>query len=223
MRLVLNTVAVEPDDRPWIQVLEDEGRHALLVNGAVQSISVGEAPPRRNQPHGYWSAMLPDIVPRRALVLGYGGGTLATLLRHRFPEVSIVGVDLEPGLARVGREYLGLDPGEVELVRADAITYVTECRERFDFVAVDLFRGHHPEARCFGTTFLRHLRRILEPGGRASFNVFEDSLLEERASRIDAVLPIARRTPVSGNVILLCVARRRRRAGASAPPVMSER
>ncbi len=145
VHLVLDTLPGTVGQGAILQVIDDEGRQALLVDGAVQSVSIAGGRWRHGFSHGYWPAMLPPLRPRRALLLGYGGGTLAALLRARFGQVEIVGVDLEPELAEVGRDRLGLDPGPVELVQGDAIAYAASCREHFELVAVDLFQGHEPD------------------------------------------------------------------------------
>src|SRR5258707_8421030 len=72
-----------------VRIGEDGGRAALLVDGVVQSIS----PEDGLIDGGYWAAMVPDERPRRALILGLGGGTLSTLLQVRWGELRIVGVD----------------------------------------------------------------------------------------------------------------------------------
>src|SRR5215212_3085627 len=72
-----------------VRLGEDRGRRALLVQGVVQSVGV-DGPGARE---GYWGHMLPDVRPSRALILGFGGGTLAHLLQDRFGPIHIVGVD----------------------------------------------------------------------------------------------------------------------------------
>src|SRR5436305_6912824 len=73
-----------------VQIGEDNGRAALLVDGVVQSIS----PEDGLASGGYWAAMVPPLRPRRVLILGLGGGTLARLMHARWgSSVAIVGVD----------------------------------------------------------------------------------------------------------------------------------
>ena len=46
------------------EVIDDGGRAALAIDGAVQSVAVGAGA----APSGYWPAMLPDHPPRDALL-----------------------------------------------------------------------------------------------------------------------------------------------------------
>ena len=74
-----------------VRLGEDDGRPVLLVNGAVQSVLADD-------PEGYWQRMVPDVKPRRALLLGLGAGTVARLLHERFGEVPLYArVDLAGG------------------------------------------------------------------------------------------------------------------------------
>ena len=92
---------------------------------------------------------------------------------------------------------------------ADAFEYVQSCERRFDFVAVDLFRGHHLAARAFGRPFLRSVRALLEPRGRVALNLFFDRNERERETRVATMFDIYKNHRIGGNVIIH--ARRRRR------------
>src|SRR3954454_19502731 len=78
---------------------EDGGRTALLVDGVVQSVAVSSP----DQADGYWWDMLPDVRPRRALLLGLGGGTVAQLLQQRFGDVALVGVESDERVLTLAR------------------------------------------------------------------------------------------------------------------------
>lgn len=182
-----------------VRIGEDGGRAALLVDGVVQSIS----PEDGLADGGYWAAMLPDLRPHRALILGLGGGTLARLLQARWGGVSIVGVDDDEDVLGVATElgWLPRDAG-LEVVRLDAFAYVQACRDRFDYVAVDLFRGERLERRAFGKPFLRRLRSMLEPHGRLAINLFSDRRTADRVARIAELFDLRDRRWVGGNVIV---------------------
>src|ERR687888_2211481 len=121
-----------------VRIGEEAGRTALLVDGVVQSIS----PEDGLATGGYWAEMLPANRPRHALILGLGGGTLARLLQARWgADMHIVGVDDDAAIVEtaVGAGWLG--GVSVDVVYADAFAYVQTCRDRFDYIAIDLFRG----------------------------------------------------------------------------------
>lgn len=179
---------------------EDEGRRVLLVDGSVQSVA---DPTRPSFDDGYWSAMVPDQRPSRALLLGLGVGTVARLLRARFGPVRLVGVDDDPGIIAVARRELA-DIRTLEIVEADAFRYVAESDERFDLACVDLYRGAQLQAQIIGRPFLRQLRGLLEPRGVATFNLFADRRAESRVHRLGRVLRVTRQIRVGKNLVVWC-------------------
>ena len=183
-----------------VTIGEDAGRTALLVDGVVQSIS----PEDGLATGGYWAAMLPRVRPRRALILGLGGGTLVRLIQARWGGgVSIVGVDDDPAIIETARSVGWLPDAGLELVLADAFAYVQACTARFDYVAVDLFRGEHVVGRVFTKPFLRRVRALLEPRGWLAINFFRDAREPSRRERISALgFDLRACTYVGGNVVV---------------------
>lgn len=181
-----------------IRLSEDDGRVVLLVDGVVQSIS----PEDGLVEGGYWAAMVPDERPRQALILGLGGGTLARLLQARFGALRLVGVDDDDRVLEIARGAGWLPGPGLEVVVADAFLYVQSCRERFDYVAVDLFRGERMPGRVLGKPFLRALRNLVEPHGRVAINLFRDRRQVDRINRIAAFFDIRGQVLVGGNVIV---------------------
>lgn len=187
-----------------IRIGEDAGRAALLVDGVVQSIS----PEDGLSAGGYWAAMVPDDRPRHGLILGLGGGTLARLLHARWGAFPIVGVDDDPAILELARAVGWLPSEELEVVQTDAFDYVRACQERFDYIAVDLFRGEELAARAFTKPFLRRLRTLLVPRGRLAINLFTDIRMLSRIARIATFFEIREQRGVGGNVVVHAQRRR---------------
>ena len=181
-----------------VRIGEDGGRAALLVDGVVQSIS----PEDGLVTGGYWAARLPDVRPRVALILGLGGGTLARLLQARWGVVRILGVDDDPTILETANAVGWLPRLGVEVLVTDAFAYVAMCNERFDYIAVDLFRGDRLAGRAFGKPFLRRLRSLLEPHGRLAINMFLDLRAPDRRQRIATFFDIRDERIVGGNVVV---------------------
>jgi len=182
---------------PPVRLGEDDGRRAILVDGVVQSIALDHGAAEA----GYWAAMLPDTRPSRALLLGYGGGTLAHLLLRRFGPLPIVGVDDDPRVLALAPALLEV-PACVELVCLDALAYVQGTVGRFDYVAVDLFRGGETPRAMFGRPFLRRLRALLTPGAPLVVNLFVDRRLPERLHRLGRVFRVRAQRRVGENLVV---------------------
>lgn len=182
-----------------VRLGEDAGRPVLLVDGTVQSVLADD-------PDGYWGQMVPDVRPGRALLLGLGAGTIARLLAARFGAVPTVGVEDDPAVSEVARQLLG-DLPTLEIVEQDAFAYVAAAQargERFDYAAVDLYRGDRLVHGVVGRPFLRRLRALLEPRGLAVFNLFQERRIEDRVRRIERVFRVLDRRLVGKNLIVWC-------------------
>jgi spermidine synthase len=189
---------------PRVRVAEDEGQRALMVDGVVQSVAV-EGPSFHGP--GYWPAMIPDARPRQALLLGLGGGTVAHLLVRRFGPLPIVGVEADPDVLALARAQFGLDLLSLTVVEGDAFEYVTNCDERFDYVAVDLYRGAELQGAALARPFLRALKELLLPGGQIYFNLFRDGRTPRRLHRLHQVFPWAQTQAIGKNVVVRCPGR----------------
>ncbi|MCL4532074.1 MAG: methyltransferase domain-containing protein [Actinobacteria bacterium] len=183
-----------------IRIVDDEGRPALMVDGAILSIALVGADP----PSGYWAAMLPEGSPRSALLLGLGGGTLAHLLSGRYPGIEMVGIDADQEVIDFALRGFGLQMPNLEVVVGDAFDYVARCRRSFDFVAVDLFVGYSFQHGALARPFLRQLKSIAGSGGEIAFNLFKDKRTEQRLARIGRVLRVHRLDRAGRNLVAHC-------------------
>ncbi len=185
---------------PHILVAEDQGRRALIVDGAVQSVAAEDG----HRGSGYWAAMIPDVKPRRALVLGLGAGTVVHLLTRRFGAVPIVAVDDDPEVVDVARSEFGLDLPNAEIVVGDAFEYVKMAAGPFDLILVDLYHGAQPAPGMVSRPFLDGLKRILAPHGLVVFNLYSGYVTPERRNRLQATFRSVETVPAASNRIVFC-------------------
>lgn len=104
----------------------------------------------------YHSHMIPPYKPSEILILGYGQGQVADLMRKVWGTLKITGVDVQPFPVK----YV-----ENKLVVSDACEFVKECADsliktRFDYVLVDLFVGGEVPDLVFEPEFANRLRKI---------------------------------------------------------------
>jgi spermidine synthase len=173
---------------------EDDGQRVLLVDGVVQSVDGLPS-------DGYWLELLPDKRPKRSLILGLGAATIANLLHARFGEVRGVAVDDDPRVIELAREPLARFP-ELAVVESDALDFVARCGDSFDYVCVDLYRGAEMDICMLQRPFLRALRRILDVGGTAVFNLTHDRRLAKRLARLERIFTVASSIRVDDNVVV---------------------
>ncbi|MGE3601551.1 MAG: spermidine synthase, partial [Dehalococcoidia bacterium] len=120
---------------------------------------------------------------------------------QRFGPLRVIAVDNDPDVVRLGRTAFYLAVPGVSVVLADAVQFVTWCGGRFDYIAVDLFRGNERPREVAGRPFLRDLRRIARPGATIAFNLFQDRRVETTLARIARVLSPVRRVTAGKNVV----------------------
>lgn len=181
----------------------EDGRTLLRVGGVIQSVAVDE----RYEPD-FWDAMIPDQQPLSALILGMGGGTIASLLARRHANVPTLGIERDPRIARMAREQFGVSLlANVQIIEADAFEFVETCQNTFDLICVDLYVGGHLEHGVLGASFLRSVARLLTPSGTAVFNLWSSTYLPDQLRRLARVLQIEDIREVGHNVLVHCKAR----------------
>ena len=171
----------------FIQVVErPDGKRVLHLNEGVAVHSVWR--PDTVLTGGVWDAFLAvpallDRPLRSVAILGNAGGTTARALGVFYPQARVDGVELDPAVSRVGREYFGLDDNPRLTVHdADARPFLRRTDARYDLILVDAY--HQPYVPFYLATreFFRLARERLAPGGILALNVAsvpgDDRLLE---------------------------------------------
>lgn len=103
----------------------------------------------------------------RMLVLGLGGGVLAQdAVKKGF---AVDAVELDQRIIDVSRQYFGLDTS-VQVFRDDARRYLNACKETYDIILFDLFRGEETPAHVFTAESIAKTRSLLKPGGLVMIN-----------------------------------------------------
>jgi len=90
-----------------IVVKEQLGDYTLHVQGLIQSGGIIK---------GIWKKPLRfaqgKLSVSNCLILGLGGGTVVQLIKNRWPEAKIIGVEIDPEIIKIGRKFFGL--GEIK-------------------------------------------------------------------------------------------------------------
>ena len=75
---------------------------------------------------------------QRILILGLGGGTVAKLLRKKYPKAKITGVEIDPIMIELGKKYLDLDKYNINIKIMNANKFKFGL---YDLVIVDTYLG----------------------------------------------------------------------------------
>jgi spermidine synthase len=188
-------------------VQRSDGRRTLEVGGVVQSVLPRLEMAPSETPHtGYWDAMLPAGCPRRALLVGLGGGTVARLLRARCSETALVGIERDAAVLATARAEFDLDAvANLRVELADAFHWVPAAAARepgtFDYVCLDLFEAGRLVAGTLATMFLRQIAQVMAPGGSLAVNLMVTGRTTEQLHRLERVFLVERTVRVRGNVV----------------------
>lgn len=104
-------------------------------------------------------ACFSEINVKSILILGLGGGTLAKLLRKKYPDAKITGVEIDPIMIELGKKYLKLDEYKVEIKIADANNYTLNAMP-YDLVVVDMYSGDSFPEEFESDEFLNKLKQF---------------------------------------------------------------
>lgn len=127
---------------------------------------------------GLWRKVLRAVArrgmrPSRCLVLGVAMGGTLTLLRKRWPDAAITGIDWEPALFALGKE-LGVfhDDARTTFVEGDAAAEVPRLAGTFDLVLIDLFDGRNVATAVSDPTLIDAVIAHTAPGGVVALNYY---------------------------------------------------
>jgi spermidine synthase len=115
-------------------------------------------------------ALVPE--PKRGLILGHGGGSLAKWLAHRWPELELDVVEFDPTVVRMAEEYFSYRPPPQHHVHVrDARVFLSSTNQTYDFIWVDAFARHMIPFHLTTVEFFVELRAHLAPNGVLAVNL----------------------------------------------------
>ncbi len=164
-----------PDGRP-MRILYVDGWHQANDSGATLFLDrlIGVLPMALHQD------------PRRALVIGLGGGATPGAIA-RFPGTHVTVVELSPSVVRAANRWFAhtnfdlLQRPNATLRIDDGRNYLLLTDERYDVITADVIVPRHSgSANLYSTEYFELTRRALAPGGLMLQWIPDDTDLEYR-------------------------------------------
>ena len=103
-----------------------------------------------------------------ALLLGCGGGALATMLHRRSRRVTVV--EVNPISFQLARTFFWM-PSGIECITADVREFVCPRRRTFDAIGIDVGGPHFSYEDTLEPATIARVRRALRAGGRIAVNI----------------------------------------------------
>jgi spermidine synthase len=112
------------------------------------------------------------VPPRRALVVGLGGGAFPSWLVRHDPTIAVDVAELDPVVVDVARDFFFLPVSPRLAVHvADGAVFMARARAGYDVVLLDAFSGDGIPPALSSSGFFADTRRVLADDGIAMMNV----------------------------------------------------
>jgi predicted membrane-bound spermidine synthase len=161
-------------DNNYLQVVQDGDDRLLIMNEGQAIHSIYN--PDRLETGGPWDYFLlgPYLAgtrpPESALIVGLAGGTTARQLHAAFPGIDVDGVEVDPAVAEVARDYFGLTEEIADVTVGDGRYVLRTSNARYDLVCLDAYRQPYVPFHLATREFFGEVRAHLQPGGVVAIN-----------------------------------------------------
>ena len=166
------------DEFGVIQVFDDgEARHLSFGGDDEQSCAL-KAQPFIPQ-YDYIRAMLLPLLyrrPRDAMILGLGGGALASFLFRHYPHMTLRAVEMRQAVIDIAHHYFQLprDP-RLQIVAQEAGDFIrSPGLAKTDLLLCDLYDAHGMDERYFQPWFIDRAADLLTDDGWLVINCWEE-------------------------------------------------
>jgi spermidine synthase len=205
-----NTVSVSEDDQGMRTLLFGSGvRQSVVKVGDPDHI---ELPYARTMVSGL--ALCPD--PKRALVVGLGGGTIPNFLHKHYPQTQIDAVDIDPVVVEVAKQFFGFrEDATLKAYVQDGRQFIEERLNVYDVIFLDAFSSEDIPYHLATREFLEAVRRAVTARGVVLANVWGSGLSPLYDSMVRTYQEVFDELYIldvwgSGNKILVALPRRLR-------------
>ena len=110
--------------------------------------------------------------PGDVCLLGLGGGGVVHTLAPCLQNYIFNAVEINAEVIDIARQFFKINSiDNFQVIQADALSYLLECRRKFKHIVVDLYDDSSFPANCFHEDFFKLCRQNLDEGGVLSINL----------------------------------------------------
>jgi spermidine synthase len=121
------------------------------------------------QAFSLYEAFVPEV--RNFLSIGVGTGTSICHVHDRHPKAKLMGIEWDPRVLDVARDYFSLPNDRVTLIEADARIALAKMHERFDLIFLDAYYREKTPKTFYSPLYLKVLAERLESVGVLAINM----------------------------------------------------
>jgi len=166
------------DEHGPVQVFDDGPKRYLSFGEGEEQTCVLKAEPFLLQ-HDYTRAMLLPLLfsrPRDALLIGLGGGALASCLFHHLPELQLRAVEMRQAVIKAAHRYFQLprDP-RLRIIHQNAEEFLeTPDIAKTDMLFSDIYGADGMDPRFFQPWYIEACAGLLNDNGWLVINCWEE-------------------------------------------------
>ncbi|HEY4596921.1 MAG TPA: fused MFS/spermidine synthase, partial [Thermoanaerobaculia bacterium] len=156
-----------------LQVFEVDGVRTLKGDRVPQAaVSLATREPALPYQRAAPAVLLISPHPRRALLIGLGGGTIGRYLQSRDRQIDVQYVDIAPAVSEIARRFFFFQPGpRMRIAIEDGRQYLHASNEKWDLIYADAYIGQSVPFHLTTVQFLDEVKRHLNPGGAFALNL----------------------------------------------------
>ena len=114
--------------------------------------------------------------PSRILMIGLGGGVLPRFLNGVYPGIEIDVVEVDPRVTELARRFFRFKEGPyLRVFEDDGRAFVKQCKQKYDMVFLDAFKGGSVPYHLKTTEFYREVAQSLQGEGILVTNLYGKS------------------------------------------------
>jgi spermidine synthase len=168
--------AIHQEDSPYqqVRVSENDLFRYLILDNTFHAVMWKAMPTSLALPYSQvMMGVLPIVEnPKRGLILGHGGGSLAKWLGKHWPDLELDVVEMDPSVVQAAERYFGYTPPPNHHVFVqDARTFLRNNPTRYDVVWVDVFARHLIPFHVTTQEFFEELRKHVNSKGAVAVNL----------------------------------------------------
>jgi len=136
--------------------------------------------------------LLFNDTPRRVLMIGLGGGSLAKFIYHQLPQVTTTVIEINAHVVAIARRYFDVpeDCARLAVITGDGAEYSARDGDGVDVVMVDGYDAESHVEELSNHTFYVACRKRLNARGILVVNLWgSDRRFNEILQRIEAAFP----------------------------------
>lgn len=174
----MNTIENLNDELGELLVLDDGDYRTLAFAEDDAQSTMLKSDPYVLQ-YEYTQAMLLVLLfcqPKRALLLGLGGGSLMTTLHHHVPGIHITAVELRAAVIDVAYRYFRLPRGKkMPVVQQDAAEFISQpMKKKVDVIFADLYHRDGVDNAQLQAEFIADCAAQLKTNGWLVMNAWAE-------------------------------------------------